>query len=61
MTSLAFVAIEGSDKIHVVHALRELTCSEHRMTTHEQNASRSRQYAMIRKFWVGGPKRAGGI
>lgn len=50
MTSLVFVAIEGRDKIHVVHALRERTCSEHRMTTHEQNAGRSRQYAMIREF-----------
>lgn len=28
MASLVFVAIKGRDKIHVVHALGELTCSE---------------------------------
>lgn len=47
MASLVFVAIKGRDKIHVVHALGELTCSNYRMTTHEQNASRSRHYARL--------------
>lgn len=47
MALLVFVAIKGRDKIHVVHALGELTCSEHRMATHEQNASRSRHFARL--------------